>query len=286
MKRVDVGELMAEWAKADEEIAMLALIGSRARDRADPLAADESSDWDFHLGTDAEQRFDDSRWLTHLGLEPLHYVNRAGRLGSARKVTAIFATTEVDCVILPLASLRAAARQVLQGWPSVPPPLYHATADLASVLQGGFRFLKGGDEFGAFYEFAANRVSQARLSDAAAVGLADGFVCDYVATRKKIRRGEFIAARRWLHVQLFETNLRLLHELRQRRHLPSQPDGRRLEFLGEPRLAGWVCDARLEAAPLTAATERAASTLRELMGDLVGAGWSWPDLTPLGLRAE
>ncbi len=286
MTPTEVGEKITAWALAEKEIAMVALIGSRARDRSDPLAADDQSDWDFQIATDSEHLFVDSRWLRNLGLVPVHYVDRMGRLGSARKITAIFATTEVDCVILPLASLRAAAKQVLQSWPSVPPPLFHAAADLASVLQGGFTFLKGGEEFEKFYVFAATRITESRLSDAAAVALADGFVCDYVATMKKIRRGELIAARRWLHVQLIEANLRLLHELRQRRSLPSQPDGRRLESLNEPRLAGLRCDAGLDAAQLSAASDGAAESLRELMRDLVGAAWSWPNLPALSLRAE
>lgn len=286
MKAIEAGEWVTAWALAEKEIAMVALIGSRARGRSGPLGADENSDWDFQIATDAEHLFADSRWITSLGLVPLHYVDRAGRLGSARKITAIFATTEVDCVILPSASLRAASRQVLQSWPSVPPPLYQAVTDLASVLQGGFMFLKGGEEFGEFYDFAATRISQARLSDAAAVALADGFVCDYVATVKKIRRGELIAARRWLHVQLLETNLRLLHELRQRRNLPSQPDGRRLEFLDEPRVEGLRCEAGLNASQLATAAGNAAENLRELMGELVGAGWCWPNLSALRLCAE
>ncbi len=282
----DAGSRIAAWAQAEKEIVMLALIGSRARDRSDPLAADEYSDWDFQIATDSDQLFNDSGWLTNLGLKPLHYVDRTGRLGSARKITAIFATTEIDCVILPSASLRAAANQVLQGWPSVPPALFHATVDLAAVLRGGFRLLKGGEEFREFYEFSANRVNEVRLSDTGAIALADGFVCDYVSTRKKIARGELIAARRWLHVQLLEANLRLLHELRQRRGLPSQPDGRRLEQFDDPRQAGLRGEIGLDAPRLLAATERAAETVRELMGDLVGAGWRWPDLSSLRLGAE
>lgn len=286
MNEADFGERLTAWALAAPEVALLALIGSRCRAAGTLHGADRHSDWDFQIATTAPEQMNDSAWLKRIGLTPLHYVERTGRLGSARKVTALFREGEVDWVVLPLAELRGIAQLAPKQWPAVPAPVARAVADFAAVLQGGYRLLKGAEEFAPFYEFASTRVPQARLNDAAAAAIADSAVCDYVATMRKIRRGELVAAQRWLHVQLTEANLQLLHEVRLRRGAPSLPDGRRLEFSSEPRLEEVGCEARLDVAELEAATEKAAAACRTLMRDLVGERWSWPDLSALRLRAE
>eukprot|EP01035_Chromulina_nebulosa_P005668 gene5668-7692_t len=100
---------------------------------------------------------------------------------------------------------------------------------MAVVLRGGYVVRHGAAEWGDFFRRVATEFPVPRLSDADARGLAEGFVCDFISTRHKIERGEFLAAQRWLHQHLAEVNFQLLHELRQRRGEVSFPDARRIE---------------------------------------------------------
>jgi hypothetical protein len=210
-----------------------------------------------------------------LGLgEPLAYVARTGRLGAATKVSAVLRAGELDLVVLPAQRLRWAKLFVALGVAQRMAGLRQALGGLATVLRGGHRMVKGEGEWGAFFRDVAAEFPVPCLSDAEVRSLAEGFVCDYVSTRNKIERGEFLAAQRWLHHQLAEVNFQLLHELRQRRGEPSLPDVRRVERL--------TVDSRgieVSAAPTTeglrAAVEKSAATLRELMAGLVPE-WRWP----------
>lgn len=279
MTNVTLGEKFSRWAAAEKAMELLVLIGSQARAAQGAIAAaDGGSDWDFQLATSTPEIFRDAKWTAQAGLSPLAYVFRGGRLGSAPKVTALFAEGELDLVIIPVGLLREVVRTV--GGKAIPAdsPVRQPVIDLAAVLQGGYKILVGEQEFGAFYDFVRREVPPARLSDDEACQLAAGFVCDYVSTHRKIDRGEFLAAQRWLHVQLAETNYRFLHELRLRNGLISFPDARRLESLREPRLSAISVEAALDAESLRSAVEKSAAACRDLMGSLVGARWQWPDL--------
>jgi hypothetical protein len=152
-------------------------------------------------------------------------------------------------------------------------------------LQGGFCVAKGARAWEPFFRRVAERISAKRLSDADVCALAEGFVCDYISTRRKIDRGEMVAAQRWLHHQLAEANYQLLHELRLRAQMPSFPDARRLELLGEnSKLAAVRVAALPDAVSLSAAVDRSAATCRSLVEELVGRAWRWPDLAAFERR--
>ena len=224
--------------------------------------------------------------LQSLGVAVRAYAVRTGRLGSSTKVSAVTDQGELDLVILPSGAMAAAAT-AMQGPPETwPPALRAALGDLATVLAGGFRVLKDTAGLGALVGRVAREVPVARLDDARVRAEAEAFVCDYVSTWRKVERGEWIAAQRWLHHQLIEANLRLLHELRLRSGRVSFPDGRRLERLGEELAA----DATVKAAPdresLRSALARCADLHRRLVGRLLGDAWSWPDLRGLRLGGE
>ena len=103
---------------------------------------------------------------------------------------------------------------------------------------------------------------------------------------RKIARGELVAAQRWLHAQLAETNFRLLHEVRRRRGQASFPDARRLELLATAEELGSVrIEATLEEGSLRAAAGQSATGCAALVRALVGDAWRWPEL-PSGLRVE
>jgi hypothetical protein len=192
--------------------------------------------------------------------------------GGVQKVTALFAGAETDFVVIPAGQLRLARVGSALG------PVRRGLADLAIVIRPGYRFLKGAEAWGAFYERVIREVPDPRLTDADAVTLADGFVCDVVWTLRKLARGELLAAQRMLHLSLAETNYRLLHELRLRRGEPSYPEARRLERVATPEERSAVSlETPLVAEALHAAVQKTRGTLEALMAQLVPA-WRWPEV--------
>lgn len=264
------------WAEAEPSVLMLTLIGSRTRPAEGLASADAGSDWDFQVVTSRPELFASRAWCEAAGLQPLAHTSRLGRLGSARKVTAVFATGSVDLVVFPAAQVAGIAALVKAGQHAAQPPAMQALTDLATVLQGGWWIVKGEETYGELYRFVATQVAPARLSDDAVIDLAEGFVCDYVATKAKVERGELHAGRRWLHDALAEVNFQLLHELRQREGRFSMPDARRLERWQDPRATALDLGSDHDAASLQAAIERSAEALRVLMRELVGDRWRWP----------
>ena len=264
------------WAGREASVRALVLIGSRVHAaEAGAVAADEFSDWDFQVVTSRPELFETRAWMEAAGLgEPLAYVARVGRLGAATKVSAVMRDGELDLVVIPAGRLGWAKLLCRLGLATRLPQLRSALGGLAVVLRGGHRVIKGEREWGAFFRRVTAEFSPPRLNDAAVRALAEGYVCDFVSTRNKIERGEFLAAQRWLHHQLAEVNFQLLHELRQRRGEPTLPDVRRVERL--------TIDSRgseVSAMPTTnglrAAADKSAATLRELMNGLV-PDWRWP----------
>jgi hypothetical protein len=284
---VNLGSRIIEWASANDAIQLLVVIGSQARRMiGSRMAADRHSDWDFQIATSAPDAFKRANWTQPLGLDSLAYVHRRGRLGSVNKVTAVFAQGELDLVIMPYPVLMELGRMTINGVLPEDPTARQALIDLATVLQGGYRIIKGREEFGSFFDFVARSVPTARLSDDLICEIANGFVCDYVSTLRKIQRGENIAAQRWLHLHLVEINLRLIHELRQREGAVTFPDGRRLESARDPRVAAISVEAILDGESLRRAAERSAGACRELVLALVGHRWTWPQLDGLNLDSR
>jgi hypothetical protein len=278
---VGIGAAFIAWARREPAVRALIQIGSRVRSH-DPLAAaDLHSDWDFQIATTAPAVFGTGDWIRAAGLPaPVAYVARPGRLGRSEKISIIFSATEMDLVLLPMRQLRRVKTLMLL--PGVAATLRRnpALADFALVLRPGHLVLKDPGGWTPFLRQLVETMPHPRLGDADIATLAAGFFCDYVSARRKIARGEFAAAQRWLHHQLVETNLRLLHELRQRHGEPSYPDARRLERTARDGWAERVTASALpEAASLTAALDRSAATLRDLTQALIGAAWRWPEST-------
>jgi hypothetical protein len=282
---MNIGDRFVRWAEKQDSIELLVLIGSRARASNEVGSPYIFSDWDFQIATSRPEFFADRGWTVSIGEAPIAYVARKGRLGVAEKITALFSGGELDLVFMPVEQLRKATALVAASERSGATKL-PGMNELATVLQGGYRILKGGTDFSALYEYAATHGAPLRLSDEAVYQIAEGFVCDFVSTTRKIQRGEFIAAHRWLYHHLCETNLKLLHELRQRKGMISYPDGRRLEFLEEPMLVAMQVAASPDASSLTAAAQKAAATFRFLIAELMADAWRWPDLNALVLRGE
>jgi hypothetical protein len=277
--QTDFGAIMAGWAERDHSISGLALIGSHARPGDNALErADAHSDWDFHVITAEPGVFSDRTWARGLaGVQLKAYAARSTRVGRVPKVNAVFSGFEADFVIIPSRTLWFArglsllGRHRRDGWAR------RFFQDLAIVIRPGWRFVKDTRGWNSVYRLAVAEVPDARIDDRAAVRLADGFVCDYVWTLRKIDRGELRTAQRMIHRELAETNYRLLHEAKLRRGERSFPEARRIERIGSPaELDAVTLEAPLDPAALRAALDKSAATLRSLVAGLVGQTWTWP----------
>lgn len=278
VKSENLGAAVIRWAESEPSVCALVLIGSQVHAGAGtPLEPDRYSDWDFQVITTCPEYFLERTWMRALGIgEPLAYVARLGRLGSAMKVSAVLPAGELDLVVIPAGKLRLARWLFTLGLAERFRGVWQGLGDLALVARAGHRVVKGSAAWREFFGRVATRIPSRRLSDDEIRMIAEGFICDYVSTRRKIARGELLSAQRWLHHHLADANFRLRHELRQRRGEPSLPDARRLEFLvSDPN------DVLVSAVPTTesleAAAEKCAAALRRHLHELVGDTWRWPD---------
>lgn len=272
-------QAVENWVASEPAIRSAVIFGSSAA-TGSVAPVDNWSDLDLHVTTTvpaALERVDWARVLPGQGYR-LQAVRPA--TGGVRKVTAVFAAGQIDLVIVPLGQLRLARLGLALGLQRCHGRLRVALDEIHTCLRGGYQFLKGEPEWGAFYARVAAEMPGVRLGDAEVRTLADVAVADWLWIQHKLARGELSAAQHVLHRSLAETNFRLLRELRLRRGqpLPSFGLGRHVERLLSPTELAWVrVDARCEAEALWSATERAAHGLRSLMTELVGDTWHWPE---------
>ncbi len=265
---------MTAWAERTPTVKGLVLIGSRERPAGDAVwGADAQSDWDFQIITTEPEMFAKGDWTRELtGAELRVYATRTARIGGVPKVNAIFSDAEADFVIVPARRFTLAKWAVALGRHRREGKIRSGLQDLAVVIRPGWRFLKGGREWEAFYRRVVAEVDDARMSDEAAAGLAEIFLCEALWVRRKIERGELTAAQRMLHRELAETNFRLLHELKLRRGERSFPEARRIERIASPsELEAVTVNAALEAEALRSALDRSEATMRKLLSELKGA---------------
>lgn len=287
MRAENVGDVFVKWAKETPHVRVLLMIGSRTRRPGDCGCADEKSDWDFQVATSEGRLFLDSRWVAEAGLgKPLAYVARIGRLGTGTKVSVVLDGGELDIVVISSFDFRMLGllyKYRLLKWS---PKAIQGARSLSSVWSGGVAVLKGSKEVGRFVNGVRRELGVRRLDDDTILSIAEGFVCDYVSTRRKLDRGEIVAAQRWLHVQLGEANLALLHELRQRVGKISFPDGRRVEsYLPREEIGRISLEATLDRRSMASALYRSANTFKLLAEELLKGRWHWPEL-PSSLRVE
>jgi predicted nucleotidyltransferase len=281
MSKPTLAARVATWAARSPEVVGIVLIGSRAREAGDPIAgADGHSDWDFHVITSRPGRFADPAWTTNLEQgEPLIYAIRDGIVGKVKRVTVVFRDEEADFVVVPAAPMRLARLAVACGLHRRSRRLARALGDLAIIARPGYRFLYGGSGWERFYRRVIAEVADPRLEDAEALRRAELFAADYVVMRRTLARGELLAAQRLLHRSLAEINLQLLHEVKLRRGESSFPDARRIERIASTtELAAVTVAAGPTVAALEAALQKCAMTCQNLMRELVGERWHWPDV--------
>ncbi|HEX2100989.1 MAG TPA: nucleotidyltransferase domain-containing protein [Candidatus Synoicihabitans sp.] len=265
-------DALREALARQPDVRVVTLFGSHARGHADA-----ESDIDLQIITARPQRFVASEWLPPLSYPLLAYGLRPA-FGGVVKATAIYPQAEADVVVLPLARLRLARLLVGAGLHRRSPKFQRACGDLAIVLRPGFSVLQGGAGWQRFFERVVAEVPDPRLDDEAVMRLADCAFADYVSLRRKLKRGELLAAQRWLHVHLAETNFKLLHEANCRRGLRSSHDARRLEQELDPaRRARVRVEASASEEALRQAARQSIQTTRELVEELTRRPPTWAD---------
>jgi len=272
---------MAAWAGKTPEIQGLMLIGSRERAAADTVwSADALSDWDFYVITSRPKLFFSSAWAEGLpGMKLKVYVHHRTLDSRAPKVNALFESAEVDLVILSHSLMRVAKLLVAlgihrrDGWGR------RGLQAIAEVIRPGWRFLKGEGRWDPLFRRIVAEVPDPRMSNADAIRVADVFVCNYVWIRRKLARGEFVAAQRMLHREMAEANFRLLHELKLRRGERTFEKARRIERVALPNdVSLATVSARCEPDELRTALDRCAANCRQIMKGLAGNTWTWPQI--------
>jgi aminoglycoside 6-adenylyltransferase len=98
-----IEELVARWARGEDGVRAVALVGSRARS---DTPADEWSDHDFVVfARDPEALLEDERWVQALGTVQLTFLE-ATAIGGQRERRVLFSDgTDVDFAIVPAAEI-------------------------------------------------------------------------------------------------------------------------------------------------------------------------------------
>jgi hypothetical protein len=197
--------------------------------------------------------------------------------GGVRKITVIFSSAKIDIVVVPHRMMSVAAFFLRMGIYGRIGRLNSALNEMATCLHAGYRFLKGKEVWGRFYD-KVSALAGVRLNNVEVRDMADAFVCDAVWAFEKLIDGEYIAAQHVLHSKLSDTNLRLWRELRLRKNLPlpSFGLGRRVEVIAPTSERELLSiDANLNSVELQVTVCKALGSLRALMGEL-DSDWSIP----------
>lgn len=261
---------MEGWLRAQPAVKAVVLFGSQARAQHAAATADHWSDIDLHVITSQPGRMERVNWAQEL--PELHFLLQIARpaTGGVRKATVLFSEGEVDLVLVPSGKFRLAGWALRCGLHRRIGFLRAALNNLATILGGGYRCLKGERDWGWIYARIATEMPGFRIDDEEARRLADEFLADLLWVLQKLDRGELVAAQRILHRALVETNVVLLHEVRTRDGVPTFQQARRVEQLVTPdELKALQIDARLESAALRTAAWGAFTGLRSLMSRLV-----------------
>lgn len=252
-------------------VLAVSLFGSHGRSEAD-----SGSDIDLQIITSTPRIFLRPDWLSGLPFPILAYAIRPA-FGGTTKATIVFeGAGEADIVVVPVGRLRAARLLVWLGLHRRWTLLRRALGSLAVVLRPGFRVVKGAARWEAFLRKVVEDVPDPRLDDEAVKRKADCAFADFVSIQRKLNRGELVAAQRWLHIHLVQTNLELLHELRLRNGDVSFHDGRRLEQVAsDEEMLAIRCDARLTKADIDREARRALRATHWLANKLTGSRPKW-----------
>lgn len=268
------------WVQAARDVRVAAVFGSQARalcGEAQP--ADPWSDVDLEIVTTRPDLYLNRAWTRAVPDQIVHAYAVRPVFGGAQKVTAYFSGGEADFVIIPHRRLWLGKLAFRLGVHRHAPGIARGLGEFALVMSFGHKVVKGGASWERFYARAIKEVPLAHLSDDEAISLADGAYVDAVSILSKLGRGELVAAQRWLHRSVVETNFRLVNELRVRRKQATYPDGRRVEQLLNPaELADVRFEVKLTVESLRAATLTGVAATRRLITELTQHTPTWPEI--------
>lgn len=267
-----------DWVVRSRAIQAALIFGSRARGLDSCARMDSYSDVDFQVVTYQPSIFAESTWVPIIDTSGiLTYVYRSASGGVSKATILLKSGIEVDVVVVPAIRLHIARIAVKYGLHHRIPVIAASLDEMATVMSGGYRMLKGGRQWEKFYSAVVSEIRGARLTDCDVCKIADEFVCDFRWISKKVMRGELIAAQRVLHASLLEKNYRILHELRLRRSLTSFRDARRIEILLPPDDLEMISiGSTLRSDDLQVSARKAAQAMRVLVAEIVGDRWIWP----------
>jgi hypothetical protein len=276
----------ASWLRCTNIVKSAVLFGSSALhlDSTGRLP-NLTSDLDLHLIVSDAVRLENVDWKSALPDEEFCFQACRPATGGVRKVTAIFASGQLDLVLVPLTMMCFAALGLRLGLYSKVRRFRLALNELATCLHSGYRVLKGQVPWGGFYH-RVSRLSGVSVNDSEIRDLADASVCDVLWIFQKLEQNELIAAQHVLHSKVSDTNLRLWRELRRRQNVSMRSFGlgRRIEALGtesDRRLLR--VDARLDIPEMRSATWKAFKSLNEIMAEL-NPNWRIPSSMETLLR--
>lgn len=266
------------WCAGRAEIVAVVLFGSQVPSSDGSRSADCFSDIDLQVVTWIPGVFESNQWHACFGEKPVLCVCGEASSGSL-KVKALWCGERcMDIVVIDAFRMWIAWVLVGVSFHSVSDYFQSVLSELATVMRGGFRVLKGERVWSSFYSRVVREIRGDRLDDSAVFVLAERFVCDYVWVKKKAQRGELMAARRCMVRSLWESNIRLLYELRLREGQAAWRDARRLEMILKPNELRLVIPG-LSAKPgeLFCELEETRTCFLFLVARLVSNRWRWPD---------
>lgn len=265
-------DALRAWVDAAAIVDAAVLYGSAAH-QSDAGVPDRDGwpDFDLHVIAGRSRHFDSVDWNRALPGQGFCLAAKRVATGGTKKLTLLFASGQVDMVLLSTAEMRCARWAMHVGLHRKLGFIRHALNEMATSMRPGYRFLKGAKQWGPLYARVVREMPGVRVSDDAARRLADEFLVHMLLALTRLERGELLAAQFGLHSVLCQTNLRLMRELRLRRELPlpSFGLGRRTEALVTPEELDWVrVDAALDKAALAHAIWKALDGLKALMNEL------------------
>lgn len=265
---------ITEWVQRTAELKSTILFGSGARQGLEAASQDHWSDFDLLVVASDPLRFESVAWDREISGSRYCFQVARPATGEVRKVTAVFAGGQIDLVIVPERTLRVVRLGMRLGLHRKSRRLQIALNELQVCLRSGYRYIKGEQAWGRFFDRVAAEMPGIRLSNEELANLALAFLGDLLWMLQKLERGELVAAQHYLHTRLIDINLRSIRELSLRRgSLLSFSLGRRLETLAKPGELKWVqISARLTAEDLHRAAWECFAGLKALMAEL-GVEW-------------